>query len=327
MSTPKARLRFRVNPMPPVSAALRDVEGEGPGSEVKPHVPRSCRAFKYKLVPREIWNKDRQAICRDLRAQCFFNPCNAELSSGSSGIDAEGEQHCSVRQFSPKNAGVMQPAFRAPSSCGSEDEDSEDEYFSLSQASDPSAGKTPAPTGTYFVQAKNLAGNDVLSPIELPAKKTVREFLDMLPCPKNCRIVLVVAYSMVFDEDECLQHLAGDEDEPSAFDGEHRTLQFTVLWEKRLEKGDQVCVLQDFHSSTNYRPVVLAKGAVGTVLKILSDDGSIKSSGDYGPERSFGDALINFSENNHWVAQSDLRKLGRISSLADFPNGETCGGQ
>lgn len=130
----------------------------------------------------------------------------------------------------------------------------------------------------------------------------------MLSPPEGCRALLLVGQAGVYEEDMLLSALVARDENTCGVAME--TLDFRLVWEPRLQKGDQVAVVFDFLSRTNYRTTTLRKGQVGTILKIHHDPGACR--GTSGQERATGDALVSFAGSNHWVSKQDLRKLKRF---------------
>lgn len=160
---------------------------------------------------------------------------------------------------------------------------------------------------TALVQVKTLSGNAVFGPEHLPLGSRVRDLLERIPPPAGCRAVLLLGTTLLCEEHLELSRLLpqmGDDGVGAI------TADVTVVWEPLLKIGDQVAVVRDFTSSTNYEATQLSAGQVGKVLKIHSDPGPVR--GSKGARRATGDALVNFAGSNHWVSRQDLRKLKRL---------------
>lgn len=173
----------------------------------------------------------------------------------------------------------------------------------------PVASAQPEPAAAVVVvEAKSISGSSILGPLSLPPQAKVRAVLDLLSPPEGCRVVLLLGDAALYDEEAELATLT-----PSggtAHDALSQALEFAVVWEPALRKGDQVAIAQDFVSSTNYRSIMLLRGQIGTILKIHDDPGATRATS--GHERETGDALVNFAGSNHWVSKQDLRKLKRL---------------
>lgn len=205
------------------------------------------------------------------------------------------------------------------SDCSSSDEDDSHcstAFVSLRKEKTLSTGDTSADAtasrdnhdGMMVVQVKTVSGSAVLEPQHFSIGAGVRDVLELLPTPEGCRAILLLGQSVLHDEGMELAALMPGEDDRHQM----TTLEFGVVWEPSLQKGEQVVVAQEFKPITNFhfKPAMLFTGQVGRIQKIHVDPGAFRASS--GKERGTGDALVNFAGSNLWVSKRDLRKLRRL---------------
>mmetsp|Transcript_13861 Transcript_13861/g.39538 ORF Transcript_13861/g.39538 Transcript_13861/m.39538 type:complete len:235 (+) Transcript_13861:75-779(+) len=184
----------------------------------------------------------------------------------------------------------------------------------------PTIGK-PAPgaatagceegTGVVSVRVRCMSGVALFGPRHLPASTTLGELFAcsspfLHPEDRRATVLLGTRHLCDFEArlaDLLCDGLTGTQDDAKA-------LEFLVLWEPPLQKGEQVVVARDFPSRTNYRSSVLLKGQVGKILKIHSDPGDWRTTME--GCRADGDALVSFAGGSHWVPKHNLRNLLRL---------------